>query len=99
MVETATELVHDLREQMISQRFEELRQKWSKWRGRHPAATDLNNQFDRRASSERSFDFIRTTSPQIVIDPLLLSSHNRLIFKGWMLSSSIAMIWAADRSK
>ncbi|KAJ1366491.1 hypothetical protein KIN20_027168 [Parelaphostrongylus tenuis] len=47
----ATQMIHDLREQVISQRFEDLRQKWSKWRGRHPAAANLNSQFDRRASS------------------------------------------------
>ncbi|KAJ1362411.1 hypothetical protein KIN20_021945 [Parelaphostrongylus tenuis] len=61
----ATQMVHDLREQMVSQGFADLRQKWFKWLGWHPAATDLNSQFDHRASSDRSFDFIQTTTPQI----------------------------------
>ncbi|KAJ1362311.1 hypothetical protein KIN20_021831 [Parelaphostrongylus tenuis] len=50
-----------------------LDRKWSEWRGRHPAATNLNSQFDHGASSERSFDFIRTTSPRTVLNFALLS--------------------------
>ncbi|KAJ1347817.1 hypothetical protein KIN20_002983 [Parelaphostrongylus tenuis] len=53
--------------------------KWSKWRGRNPAATNLNRQFDRRASSERSPDLTRTTSPHFIANSLLLSSHSLVI--------------------
>ncbi|KAJ1374194.1 SUMO1 sentrin specific peptidase 1 [Parelaphostrongylus tenuis] len=56
-----------------------LDRKWSKCRGRHPAASNLNNQSDPGAPSERSFDFIQTTQPQIVINPSLLSPYNLVI--------------------
>ncbi|KAJ1368536.1 hypothetical protein KIN20_029684 [Parelaphostrongylus tenuis] len=72
-------MVHDLREQVVPHRFEDLRQKWSKCRGRHPAVTKLNRQFDRRASSERSSDLTLTTSPQFIVDSLLLSPHSLVI--------------------
>ncbi|KAJ1359969.1 hypothetical protein KIN20_018805 [Parelaphostrongylus tenuis] len=55
-------MVHDLREQVVSQRFEDLRQKMVR------VATNLSSQLDRRASSGRSFDFIRSTSPQISVN-------------------------------
>ncbi|KAJ1361021.1 hypothetical protein KIN20_020173, partial [Parelaphostrongylus tenuis] len=58
-------MVHDSREQVVSKGARTFDRKWSKWRGRHPAATNLNSQFDRETSSARSFDFIQTTSPQI----------------------------------
>ncbi|KAJ1361581.1 hypothetical protein KIN20_020864 [Parelaphostrongylus tenuis] len=63
----ATQMVHDSREQVVSKGARTFDRKWSKWRGRHPAATNLNSQFDRETSSARSFDFIQTTSPQIVV--------------------------------
>ncbi|KAJ1349570.1 hypothetical protein KIN20_005161 [Parelaphostrongylus tenuis] len=56
-----------------------LDRKWSKWRGRHPAATNLSTQFDRRASFERSSDLTPTTSPQFIVDSLLLSPHSLVI--------------------
>ncbi|KAJ1366208.1 hypothetical protein KIN20_026808 [Parelaphostrongylus tenuis] len=56
-----------------------LDRKWSKWRWPHPAATNLNRQFNRRASSERSSDLTRTTSPQFIVDSLLLSPHSLVI--------------------
>ncbi|KAJ1370381.1 hypothetical protein KIN20_032093 [Parelaphostrongylus tenuis] len=61
-------MVHDSREQVVSKGARTFDRKWSKWRGRHPAATNLNSQFDRETSSARSFDFIQTTSPQIIYE-------------------------------
>ncbi|KAJ1357245.1 hypothetical protein KIN20_015347 [Parelaphostrongylus tenuis] len=79
MIIQVTQMVHDLREQVVPQRFEDLRQKMVQVARRHPAATNLNRQFDRRASSERSSDLTRTTSPQFIVDSLLLSSHSLVI--------------------
>ncbi|KAJ1356607.1 hypothetical protein KIN20_014338 [Parelaphostrongylus tenuis] len=41
-----TQMVHDLREEVVSQRFKDLRQKMVQVGGRHPAATNLNRLFD-----------------------------------------------------
>ncbi|KAJ1363073.1 hypothetical protein KIN20_022837 [Parelaphostrongylus tenuis] len=76
---SVTQMVHDLREQWYRRGSRTLDRKWAKWRGRHPAANRLNRHFDRRASSERSSDLTRTTSPQFIAATLLLSPHSLVI--------------------
>ncbi|KAJ1345559.1 hypothetical protein KIN20_000123 [Parelaphostrongylus tenuis] len=70
-------MIHDFREQMVAQRFEETGNGPSGEGGTQLPPTSQSARS--RASSERSCDFIRTTSSQIVIDQLLLSPQNLVV--------------------
>ncbi|KAJ1368727.1 hypothetical protein KIN20_029987, partial [Parelaphostrongylus tenuis] len=78
LIIVVTQMVHDLREQKVPQRFEDVRQKMVQVAKAAPSCHQPQ-QFDRRASSERSSDLTRTTSPQFIVDSLLLSPHSLVI--------------------
>ncbi|KAJ1349903.1 hypothetical protein KIN20_005579 [Parelaphostrongylus tenuis] len=64
-----------------------LDKKWSKWRGPHPAAANLNSHCGRLTLSTRPFDFTRTTSPQI--DSRLYSANVELFYKPVVLLANV----------
>ncbi|KAJ1361045.1 hypothetical protein KIN20_020200 [Parelaphostrongylus tenuis] len=73
-------MVLDSREQVISKGARIFDRKWSKWRGWHPAATNLNSQFDREISSARLFGIIHIKDFNFALLPVarhkLAAHHN-----------------------
>ncbi|KAJ1353879.1 hypothetical protein KIN20_010648 [Parelaphostrongylus tenuis] len=61
-------MVHDSREQVVSQRFEDLRQKMVQEARAVPNCHQPQKAVRLRASSERSSDITLTTSPHFIID-------------------------------